>query len=272
MGYERPMRVLVAALCLGFLVGGTGCSRGISPEDASATDGPQQNDAVPRDAQPDDVTPDAPKDGSIPDVPSDTTLPDASEDGSAQDGRPDGSQDAEVPDGTADGGCVVNLLANGDFEQGRTVWTEQSSGSYPLIYARADLPSTRPPYDGEWAAWLAGDDGVDDKLFQDVTVPAAATSLRLRGQRSIATMETTSTFDWDKLTILLQDTSGATLETILKYSNLDANTGWAAFDKTLTTSYAGQTVRLLLRATTDGLSNPTSFFIDGLALEANVCP
>jgi hypothetical protein len=61
------------------------------------------------------------------------------------------------------------LFPNGDFEQGRVIWSEHSSNGYKLIYQKSNLPV--PPYDGEWAAWLGGVSNETDYIEQKVFVP-----------------------------------------------------------------------------------------------------
>jgi hypothetical protein len=64
------------------------------------------------------------------------------------------------------------LLPNGDFEQGRAVWTEYSSYGYALIWNKDNSPSPVLPHGGNWAAWLGGANNDHDKLDQWVTIPA----------------------------------------------------------------------------------------------------
>ncbi len=61
-------------------------------------------------------------------------------------------------------------IPNGDFEQGRTAWTEYSSNGYPLIVRRTQMPSGISPHGGDWAAWLGGDYDELSRLYQTVTI------------------------------------------------------------------------------------------------------
>jgi hypothetical protein len=277
---------IVCALTLALAVGlaGAGCGAGAAagPQDDAALPGHDASVDVAPSADAADAAPDGrpaadggldapPADG----VPSDTAPGDglpgdgAPGDGMVTDGS--GPGDAAPGDARPDGGCSqVSLLGNGDFEQGHTVWTEDSTGSFDLIYATADLPTDRPPQGGGWAAWLGGYDAADDLLGQDVAIPAGATTLRLTGYRSVATQET-GTYPWDFARVELRSATGAVLETLLTYSNADATTGWQAIQATAQSPHAGTTVRLALHATNDSISNPTDFFFDTLVLEATVC-
>lgn len=62
------------------------------------------------------------------------------------------------------------LIDNGDFEAGPIVWEESSVKEWPLIFERVDLPPNRPPYSGNWAAWLGGDNLENAAISQEVTV------------------------------------------------------------------------------------------------------
>ena len=63
-------------------------------------------------------------------------------------------------------------VSNGDFESGKTVWTEYSSGGYDLII-NSGFPGTVTPHSGSWAVWLGG--AYDDTSYiqQQVTVSSS---------------------------------------------------------------------------------------------------
>jgi hypothetical protein len=183
--------------------------------------------------------------------------------------------DAAVPRPDAATGCTpttTNLLQNANFDTGPgAMWTEVG-GAGELILAGTALQS-HAAHSGTYAAWLGGYNSGDDQLTQTVTVPANATGLRFKGQRWVESAEVGSTV-YDKLTF---EILAATGETVLEsiggspvFTNATTTTTWTAFDFPVTGNYAGQTVRLRLRALTDIL-NSSSFFIDTIALEATVC-
>ena len=60
-------------------------------------------------------------------------------------------------------------IPNGDFEQGAVIWSQFSSGGWPLIFSAGSLPV--PPHGGSWAAWLGGAPNELSYLQQQLTVP-----------------------------------------------------------------------------------------------------
>ncbi len=152
------------------------------------------------------------------------------------------------------GGCASpgQKLGNSGFESGNTVW----SASAGVIGQNG--PS-EPAHSGTWDAWMDGYGTTHtDTLSQSVTIPAGCASYTLSFWLHIDTSETTTTTQFDKLTVKLGSTTLAT------YSNLNHATGYS--QKTFNVAaFAGQTVTLLLTATEDS-SLQTSFVIDDTAL------
>ncbi|MDQ3930752.1 MAG: hypothetical protein M3328_16595, partial [Chloroflexota bacterium] len=68
-------------------------------------------------------------------------------------------------------GCT-EALTNGGFESGTAPWVQTSKGGYQII------ANTRPRT-GTMSAYLAGYDRANDTLYQQVTIPANATSATL---------------------------------------------------------------------------------------------
>lgn len=181
-------------------------------------------------------------------------------------GAPDAAPGA--PDATPCTDTVVQLLGNGNFDAGPGGgWVEQSM--YPLINEAAGLPAAISPQTGTHAVWMGGDYLTTDKLYQDVAVPAGATSMELVGYRWIATEET-GTGAYDTVTLQLRSTADAALETLATWSNANAAEAWTAFTLPATGSYGGQTVRVYLESNTDSTLN-TNFFFDTFALRVTVC-
>ncbi|MFC4147252.1 putative Ig domain-containing protein [Micromonospora mangrovi] len=153
---------------------------------------------------------------------------------------------------TAPGGsCSGQKLGNPGFETGTAAPWSASTGV-------VDNSSSQAAHSGSWKAWLNGYGSTHtDTVSQSVTIPSgckATLSLWLH----IDTAETTTTSQYDKLTVKL----GAT--TLATYSNLNKATGYAqkTFD---VSSFAGQTVTLTFTGTEDS-SLQTSFVIDDTAL------
>jgi len=150
----------------------------------------------------------------------------------------------------AGGGCSGQKLGNPGFESGNTVWSSTAG----VI----DNSTGRPARTGSWKAWLDGY-GVThtDTLSQSVAIPAgcrATLSFYLRLDSS----ETTTTIQYDKLTVRAGSTTLAT------YSNLNENPTYVlkSFD---VSSFAGQTVSISFTGTEDS-SLQTSFVIDDTAV------
>jgi Zn-dependent metalloprotease len=152
----------------------------------------------------------------------------------------------------AGGGCSSpgQKFGNPGFESGRTVW----SATAGVI----DNSTGRPARTGSWKAWLDGY-GIThtDTLSQSVTIPAGCAATLTFWIR-IDSSETTSTIQYDKLTVKANSTTLAT------YSNLNENTTYTQKSFNLS-SFAGQTVNVNFTGTED-ISLQTSFVIDDTAL------
>jgi thermitase len=145
-----------------------------------------------------------------------------------------------------------DLIENGGFESGTAPWTQTSTGGYGLI------DGTRPRT-GTRSAYLAGYNSGTDTLDQTITVPSTGS---LRFWWYMTTQESGSTV-YDRLQVRVLSSSGAVLATPLTYSNASGAGLWREAVLSLA-SYAGQSVRVQFRATTDS-SLPTSFFVDDVS-------
>ena len=153
--------------------------------------------------------------------------------------------------GSGGGGCTSSqLLANPGFESGSTGW---SATSGVIVNDTGEAA-----HGGSYYAWLDGyGSSHTDTLSQSVTIPAGCKAT-LTFYLHIDTSETTSSTQYDKLTV----TAGST--TLATYSNLNHNSGYAqkTFDLS---SLAGQTVTLKFNGAEDS-SLQTSFVVDDTAL------
>ncbi|MFF4563953.1 M4 family metallopeptidase [Streptomyces sp. NPDC001435] len=149
------------------------------------------------------------------------------------------------------GGCSsTQLLSNPGFESGSTGWTA-TSGVITTASGEAS-------HSGSYKAWLDGyGTSHTDTLSQSVTIPAGCKAT-LTFYLHIDTSETTSSTQYDKLTV----TAGST--TLATYSNLNAASGYSqkSFDLS---SLAGSTVTLKFNGVEDS-SLQTSFVVDDTAL------
>ncbi|MFI8351192.1 M4 family metallopeptidase [Streptomyces sp. NPDC085596] len=149
------------------------------------------------------------------------------------------------------GGCsATQLLANPGFESGNTGWTA-SSGVITTDSGQAS-------HGGSYKAWLDGYGSAHtDTLAQSVAIPAGCKAT-LTFYLHVDSAETTTSTQYDKLTL----TAGST--TLATYSNLNKATGYVqkSFDLS---SLAGSTVSLKFTGVEDS-SLQTSFVIDDTAL------
>ncbi|HEY2294574.1 MAG TPA: hypothetical protein VGM86_28065 [Thermoanaerobaculia bacterium] len=155
------------------------------------------------------------------------------------------------------GGGGSQILANPGFESGNTSWTASSG----VI----NTSSSEPAHGGSWKAWLDGYGTTHtDSILQQVAIFSSHTTATLTFWLHIDTAETTTTTQYDKLTVQVRNSSGTVLKTLATYSNLDHNTGYA--QKTFDLSaYIGQTIQIYLVGTEDS-QKQTSFVVDDFAL------
>jgi hypothetical protein len=153
------------------------------------------------------------------------------------------------------GGCTSTgqKLGNPGFESGNTTWSSTAGviGQYGS--------SGEPTHGGTWDAWLDGYGTTHtDTLSQSVTLPSGCSSYTFTFYLHIDTAESTSSTQYDKLTVKAGSTTLAT------FSNLDRATGYSQKSFSLS-SFAGQTVTISFSGTEDS-SLQTSFVVDDTAV------
>jgi hypothetical protein len=154
---------------------------------------------------------------------------------------------------TGGGGCSApgQKLANPGFESGTSGWTQT-----PAVIGQ-NGPS-EPAHAGTWDAWMDGYGTTHtDTVSQSVTIPTGC-SASLSFYLHIDTSETTTTTQYDKLTVTIGSTTVAT------FSNLNHANGYTQHSYNVS-SLAGQTVTLKFSGTEDS-SLQTSFVLDDLAV------
>ena len=159
-----------------------------------------------------------------------------------------------VPVWPVTSGTVTQLIGNPGFENGSA-----NPAPWTATAGVVDNSAGEAAHSGAWKAWLDGY-GVThtDSILQTVTIPSTATTATLTFWLHIDTSETTTTTQFDKLTVKIGSTTLAT------YSNLNKAAGYS--QKTFNLSaFAGQTVTLLFTGTEDS-SLQTSFVVDDTAL------
>jgi len=149
------------------------------------------------------------------------------------------------------GGCSGQKLGNPGFETGTATPWSASTGV-------VDNTASQPAHGGSWKAWLDGYGSTHtDTLSQSVAIPAGC-SATLSFYLHIDSAETTTTTQYDKLTVKAGSTTLAT------YSNLNKASGYSLKSFNVS-SFAGQTVSISFTGTED-TSLQTSFVIDDTGL------
>jgi Zn-dependent metalloprotease len=153
-------------------------------------------------------------------------------------------------------GSPGQKIANPGFESGSANW----SATAGVIGQWGS--SGEPTHSGTWDAWLDGYGTTHtDTVSQSVTIPSGCTTYTLSFWLHIDTSETTTTIQYDTLTVKLGSSTLAT------YSNLNHASGYS--QKSFNVSgFAGQTVTLLFTGHED-ISLQTSFVIDDTALNVS---
>jgi hypothetical protein len=150
------------------------------------------------------------------------------------------------------------LIVNGGFESGNTVWTASTS----VI----DNGTGQASHAGSWKAWLNGYGSAHtDTLLQTVSIPSAASSATLTFWLKVLSDDTSTTTAYDTLKLQVRNSSGTVLATLKTYSNLDKGTSYAqrSFDLS---AYKGQTVQIYFIGV-ENATLATSFLVDDVSLK-----
>jgi len=174
-------------------------------------------------------------------------------------------------------GCVNNakdLLNNGNFDGTPlgTGWTQAPiDPAAPIV---TDATNGLAPQAGTARAWLGGYEQTPnaDSLYEDVMVPANATSLVITGFYEVRTAEGLFSGIYDRATVELTTTTGTQLELIKALDDDHATTAYTPLDHTFTNLSAikGQTVRLKFSSNSDD-TYATSFYFDSIKLTVMPC-
>jgi hypothetical protein len=150
------------------------------------------------------------------------------------------------------GGCSGQKLLNPGFESGAANW----SGTTGTIGQWASQGEA--PHGGTYSSWLDGYGSTHtEAINQSVTIPAGCTA-SLTFYLHIDSSETTTSVQYDKLTI----SAGST--TLGTFSNLNKASGYQLRTFSLS-AFAGQTVNIKFSGSEDS-SLQTSFVIDDTAV------
>ncbi len=150
----------------------------------------------------------------------------------------------------------MQRVLNPGFESGAASWTA-TAGVITNDAAQA-------AHAGSWKAWMNGYGAAHvDSVYQQVAIPAAATSATLKFWLKIVSAETTTTNAYDTLKVQVRSSSGAVLATLATYSNLNKG-AWVEKSFNLA-AYKGQTVRIYFEGI-EGSTVATSFIVDDVTL------
>jgi hypothetical protein len=146
-------------------------------------------------------------------------------------------------------------VVNGDFEDGRTGWTEYSTHPWDLIVR--DFPGDVTPRSGSWAAWLGGENNHESYVGQQVTVPAGGPYLAY--------------WHWIKSTDICGNDLGSVVIngfTVNQYDlcGFEQTSGWVKHVVDLD-AYAGRTVEIRIRVETNSLI-ASSLFVDDVSFQS----
>ena len=160
------------------------------------------------------------------------------------------------------------ILVNGNLEATAS-WRQRPNA--PGLDIITTPPSGMQTVSGTKLAWFGGATSATDELSQDIVVPATTTTFNVAAKFVIGTEETSTATQYDKLIVTIRTTGGTVLATLGTLSNLNRGTAYATFSVNAPMTFAGQTVKLMFRSTTDS-SNNTNFFVDDIAVNVTACP
>jgi hypothetical protein len=171
-------------------------------------------------------------------------------------------------------GCLPvtsQLLMNPGFDSGTANWTISVAGGFPLIYVATGAGDNSPDVRAQSPqnlAWFGGYNNADDVAAQSASIPAAATAINFSFFYAVISQATGNT-ETDVMDVTV--TAGTQTTTVAHFSNLTAAGTLRNFSAALSTTLAGQTVRIQFRDQTNG-NAITSFYIDTVALQVVTCP
>ncbi len=151
-----------------------------------------------------------------------------------------------------------SLLANGGFEAG-------AQPPWRGLLAAIARPGAGLTHAGDWAASLNGRGRANQqRLFQQLTVPADICAAELRFWLRIDTDEPAAAPVRDRLSLTLRTPAGALRQRLAVYSNRDAGPDYVlrAFDLS---AYRGRTLRIQFTGS-ENRSRATRFLIDDVEL------
>jgi Zn-dependent metalloprotease len=151
------------------------------------------------------------------------------------------------------------LVRNGSFEKGYGVgWSNTTGMQIGTILGQTAFDGTK------MAKFCGTGSKMSVGLFQSITIPANTPSATLSYALHIETKDTSTSVASDTLAVQVRNSSGAILNTLVTYSNLNAATGYKVYNLDLS-AYKGQTVQLYFLGAEDGALS-TGFILDKVNL------
>ncbi|MEW6729915.1 MAG: S8 family serine peptidase [Acidobacteriota bacterium] len=158
------------------------------------------------------------------------------------------------------GGGGGELITNGGFEGGTaSPWVLSGSSNFTNTGSF--------PHSGTGYVFMGGVNSSTGTTFQQFTVPSTTTAATLTFWLNVTSSETTTTTQFDRLFVEIRNTSGTLLSTVATFSNLNKAAAGVYTQRTINLgNFAGQTIRLQFRSTTDS-SLVTTFRIDDVSVK-----
>jgi hypothetical protein len=152
----------------------------------------------------------------------------------------------------------AQLIVNGGFEGSSSPW---------VLSGQAQRSTGAFPHSGAGYLILAGTNNASGTARQTITIPAG-TSPSLTFWLNVTSSETTTTTQFDRLFVEVRSNTGTLLQTLATFSNLNKGTAgvYVQPGPYSLAGFAGQTVRIQFRATTD-FSLITTFRIDDVSVQ-----
>jgi hypothetical protein len=156
------------------------------------------------------------------------------------------------------GGGGGQLIVNGGFEGNTTPW---------VLSGQAVHSVGAFPHSGTGYLILGAGNSGTGTLFQTVTIPSGS-SPNLTYWLNITTSEAAGAAVFDRLFVEVRSTTGTLLATLATFSNQNSGTSgvYVLRGPHNLGAWAGQTVRIQFRSTTD-VTLPTSFRIDDVSVQ-----
>ena len=173
---------------------------------------------------------------------------------------------AHLQDDDGGGTCTpIELLGNGNFEAGRTIWSaiNSTNANDPLIY-------TTRPRTGRWSGWLGNRLSYVDTLSQQVNIPTGSTTLTLKFWRFVQSSEAIGIAD-DRMTIILKAPDGSIIGQQGLVTSAVARNTWVQEVMQFNVTGAAYTAATLSFSGSNDANLASSFFIDDITLTRD-CP